>query len=120
VPFKTIPIAPREIMAAIIIAVLLGLLIYDYGRRYEAERHVTFYLPEDQALIDRALDLWAVENNQPRGEILKAYFPIVIDFRTESCVVLHLKLRAGVGGNPIYCFEPKSLRLTRVDLSHAD
>lgn len=117
---KRLSITPREAIAAIIICVLLALLTYDYAQRYEAERRVTYYPPDDQPVIDRTLDLWAVENNQPRNQILNSYFPIVVNFRQEKCVVLALKYRAGAGGDPIYCFAPKSLRLTRIDLSHAD
>ena len=116
-PFDKPTIAPREAWAAIIIFVLLGLLIYNYNLRYDAERLKTFY-PEDQPLIDRTLDLWAVENNQPRAQILTERFPIVVEFRHETCVALRLKIFAA-GGTPIYCFDPASLKLTRTDLSHA-
>lgn len=119
-PIRKLIVTPREMVAAIIIFVLLGLLIYDHSRRYEAERRVTYWLPDDQPFIDRALDLWAVENNQARDKILTFRFPIVLRFRTETCVALELKMYAAAGGTPIYCFDPKSLRLTRADLSHAD
>jgi len=118
VPFRNLPITPRETMAAIIIAVLLGLLCYDYSLRWEAERRVT-YFPDDMPFIDRAVDLWAVENNQPKSQVLARRFPVVVEFRRETCVVLALKLFAAVGGDPIYCFDPKTRKLTRVDLSHA-
>jgi len=118
VHFRKLDVTPREMVAAVIVFALLGLLIYDYNRRYESERHVTYY-PGDQPLIDRALDLWSVENNQPRDEILTYHFPVVVEFRNETCVALPIKAGAAIGGTPVYCFDPKSLKLTRVDLSHA-
>ena len=118
-PFSKVTITPREMWAAIIIFILLGLLIYNYNLRYEAERRVTSY-PEDQPLIDRALDLWSVENVQPRTQIPIERFPIVLEFRNETCVALKLKRLGAAGGTPIYCFDPKSQKLTRADLSHAD
>jgi len=33
--------------------------------------------------------------------------------------LLALKLYAAAGGDPIYCFDPSSKKLTRVDLNHA-
>jgi hypothetical protein len=106
-------------MAAIIMIVLLGLLIREHNLRWEAERRVTYFEPDDRPFIDRAIDLWAVENKQPKQEILTRRFPIVVLFRNETCVVLSLKLYAAAGGDPIYCFDPQSMALTRVDLSHA-
>lgn len=117
--FRKLSVSSSEIMAAIIMIVLLGLLIREHNLRWEAERHRTYFLPDDQPFIDRATDLWAVENNQPKEEIPRLRFPVVVQFRNETCVVLHLKLYAAVGGDPVYCFDPKSLALTRVDLSHA-
>lgn len=117
-PFRKLSITPREMMAAMIIAMLFGLLWYNYNLRWEAERRVT-YFPDDMPFIDRAVDLWAVENNQPKNRVLEGRFPIVVQFRQETCVVLALKLFAAVGGDPIYCFDPKTRKLTRVDLSHA-
>jgi hypothetical protein len=119
VPFRKLSVTPRETTAAIIIAVLFGLLCYDYDLRWEAERRVT-YFPDDMPLINRAVDLWVVENNQPRKQVWEQSFPIVVRFRHETCVVLQLKLFAAVGGDPIYCFDPKTKKLTRADLSHAD
>ena len=116
-PISKLAITPREAIAAAVIVVLLGLLILNYNGRYAAERRVTAY-PEDQPLIDRAVDLWSVENNQAREKILVERFPIVLEFRTETCVALKLQVMAA-GGTPIYCFDPKTLKLTRVDLSHA-
>lgn len=116
-PFSRVEITPRETTAAIIIFILLGLLICNYNGRYEAERRVTYY-PEDKPLIDRAISLWSVENNQPVDRIRAERFPIVLEFRTETCVALKLKVLAA-GGTPIYCFDPKSRKVTQVDLSHA-
>ena len=118
-PFRKLAISPREITAALIMIVLLGLLIREHNLRWEAERHVTYFEPDDEPFIDRALDLWTVENNEPKQEILTRRFPIVVRFRNETCVVLSLKLYAAVGGDPIYCFDPKSMALMRADLSHA-
>ena len=118
-PFRKLAITPRETMAAVIIALLFGLLWHEHNLRWEAERRVTFF-PEDQPFIDRAIDLWAVQNNQPKSQILERRFPVVVPFRHETCVVLELKLFAAVGGDPIYCFDPDTKKLTRVDLSHAD
>ena len=119
-PFRKLSITPREAVAAIIMITQFGLLWYEHNLRWEAERRVTYYLPDHQPFIDRAVDLWSVENNQPdKKEILERRFPMVVEFRDETCVVLAIKLRAAAGGDPIYCFDPKTLKLTRTDLSHA-
>ena len=86
-------------MRTIILGLCGTMWLVGCSRQPEA-RHVR---PSDEALVNRALDLYA-KGKISRAELLKRYDPVVVHLPKMTCVGLNL--RPGIlGGDTTMCFD---------------
>lgn len=81
-------------------------------RSISAMERQNTYNKVDQPFIDAAKRLWSERTREDMANINRTRFPVVMLIDKEVCVELRLFL-GSIGGNPIYCFDESSRRLTR-------
>jgi hypothetical protein len=77
----------------------------------ELEKNYT-YFKGDQPYIDKAIQLWSERSKESKQIILDTRFPVTMVINRDVCVELRLFM-GSIGGNPVYCFDETSRRLTK-------
>jgi hypothetical protein len=101
-------------VAAILMLTLCVLLAGNLWQavRYEKDDRQPHYYRSDQPFVDKAIFLWSRNTKASPAHAMRSRYPQVIYLGDEVCVALLLK-KGSVGGNPAYCFDEKSGKLTK-------
>jgi len=100
------------VIISAVACVSVGINIWQYNKTAYLDQKQDFIVASDQPYIARAVEAWARFTRQGRDTAMEDRHPVVVEFANELCVKLALD-RGSAGGSPVYCFDKRTLALTR-------
>lgn len=101
-----------ELVIVSVVAIALAVVAVQQGATVHNLKNRWTFLRSDQPFVEAAERIWTGHSHETREMIERDRYPVVMHIGSEVCVELRLYF-PGVGGNPIYCFDSATTKLTR-------